>query len=119
MIVLPEYREFLSLTDEDIKFILTDIFHPIKIENIFKSEDFNEIYADITTGWWETFDDDGNEVEEELTDTVILSQNDLYVNFSLNRDELLKYRQYLFSKGICKLLKDNPYLENLNNLEKE
>ena len=122
MIVLPEYREFLSLTEEEVKFILTDLFHPIKIENIFKLEDFNEIYADITTGGWETLDDNGNEVEEELTDTVILSQNNLYVDFSTNYNDLLKYRQWLFSKGVCNLLKDNPYLDkiytNINNLEK-
>ena len=62
MIVLPEYRDFLSLTEEEIKFILTELFHPIKIENIFRSEDFNEIYADITTDGWESFNDDGNKV---------------------------------------------------------
>ena len=37
-----KYREFLSLTDEEIRFILTDIFHPIKIENI-QREDLNPI----------------------------------------------------------------------------
>ena len=66
-----------------------------------------------------TIDNTGITSEEELTDTIILRPNNLYVDFSLNRDDLLKYRQYLFSKGICNLLKDNPYLENLNNLKKD
>ena len=47
-----KYREFLSLTDEEIRFILTDIFHPIKIENIQRDKEFNEITADITTDGW-------------------------------------------------------------------
>lgn len=46
---IMKYREFLSLTDEEIRFILTDIFHPIKIENIQRDKEFNEITADITT----------------------------------------------------------------------
>ena len=29
-----KFREFLDLTDEEIRFILTEIFHPVKIENI-------------------------------------------------------------------------------------
>lgn len=29
-----KYREFLDLTDDEIKQIITDIFHPVKIENI-------------------------------------------------------------------------------------
>lgn len=118
MIVLPEYRDFLSLTEEEIKFILTELFHPIKIENIFRSEDFNEIYADITTDGWLISDDNGNEAATELTDTIILRQNDLYVDFSTNYDDLLKYKQWLFSKGVCELLKDNPYLKNVDKLEK-
>lgn len=115
MITLPEYREFISLTDEEVKFILIELFHPTKIENIFKSEEFNEIYADITTGGWETLDDDGNEVETELTDTIILRPNNLYVDFYINDNDRLKYRQYLFSNGVCELLKDNPYLESVGN----
>lgn len=115
MIVLPEYRDFLSLTDEEVKFILTDLFHPIKIENIFRSEDFNEIYADMTTGGWILLDDDGKEVKTELTDTIILRPNDLYVDFSIDYNDILKYRQWLFSRGVCEMLKDNPYLKSVNN----
>lgn len=29
-----KYREFLDLTDEEIKFILTEIFNPVKIGSI-------------------------------------------------------------------------------------
>ena len=113
MIVLPKYREFLSLTDEEVKYILTDLFHPIKIENIFRSEDFNEIYADITTDGWESFNDDGNKVENVLIDTVILRPNSLYVDFSIYDSDLIKYKQWLFSRGVCDLLRDNPYLKEI------
>jgi len=29
-----KYREFLSLTNDEIKFILNDIFHPKKLEEL-------------------------------------------------------------------------------------
>lgn len=44
------YREFLSLTDNEIRFILTDIFDPVKIENIKRYSNPDRITAEITTG---------------------------------------------------------------------
>lgn len=45
-----KYREFLDLTDEEIRFILTDIFHPIKIKNIQRDIEWNEFTVDMITG---------------------------------------------------------------------
>ena len=56
-----QYREFISLTDEEIKFILTEMFNPTKIENIERDKEWNEITAEITTGGW----DNGEEGEFE------------------------------------------------------
>ena len=33
------YREFFDLTDDEIEFIINDIFHPIKVDNIQRDEE--------------------------------------------------------------------------------
>lgn len=45
-------RDFLTLTDEEIRFIVQKIFDPVKIENIQRDEDCQEITCDITTDGW-------------------------------------------------------------------
>ena len=85
---IMKYREFLSLTDEEIRFILTDIFHPIKIENIQRDKEFNEI-----------------------TEEVVLSLSSIDIDFSLDYEDQFKWRKFLLAKGCDERLKDNPYLE--------
>ncbi len=99
------YREFLNLTDEEIEFIINDIFHPVKVDNIQRDKDFNEITADITTTW--------NDEEENfnVTDEITLTTKKIIVNFSLTKNDLLKWQQFLLAKGCDYRLKDNPYLE--------
>lgn len=46
------YREFLSLTDEEIEFIVRDIFDTVNIENIERDPIDNTITCDITTDGW-------------------------------------------------------------------
>ena len=46
-----QYREFLSLTDEEIKFILTEMFNPTKIENIERDKEWNKIH-NRNDNWW-------------------------------------------------------------------
>ena len=114
MIVLPKYREFTSLTDEEIKYILTYLFHSVnvKIENIDRNKFFNEIYVNITTGGWSTgeYDENGHELLEEIEDVIILRPEQIIADFSIEPEEEILYKKYLFSKGICKLLKDNQFL---------
>lgn len=107
-----KYREFLDLTDEEIYFILTDIFHPVKIENIQRDTELNEFIVDMTTGGW----DDGSGGKFEITDEIILKIPEadncgLQVDFSLGREDSLKWKQFLLAKGCNYLLKDNPYLD--------
>lgn len=99
------YREFLNLTDEEIEFIINDIFHPVKVDNIQRDKDFNEITADITTTW-----NDGEE-NFNVTDEITLTIKKIIVNFSLTKNDLLKWQQFLLAKGCDYRLKDNPYLE--------
>lgn len=100
------YREFLSLTDEEIIFILNDIFHPVKIENIQRNTDWNTIDADMTTNGW----DDGEDNNIEITDEITLNLNDIDTPFSQDRTDVIQWKKYLLAKGCNSLLKDNPYL---------
>lgn len=41
-----KYREFLDLTDDEIKYILTEIFHPVSIGEIRRDFTWNEIVVE-------------------------------------------------------------------------
>ena len=100
-----EYREFITLTDHEITFILTELFNPVNISNITRDSEWNIITADIETDGW----NNGEELIN-IVDTVTLSPNDISVNFALTDEDLLKYRQYLLARGCNYLLKNNPYI---------
>lgn len=107
-----KYREFLDLTDEEIKFILTEMFNPTKIGNIERGKEWNEITAEMTTGGW----DDGEGGEFEIEDVITLKMPTAYscgleVDFSLTSEDKLKWEQFLLAKGCDYRLKDNPYME--------
>ena len=105
-------REFLSLTDEEIKFILTEMFNPTKIVNIERDKEWNKITVEMTTGGW----DDGEGGEFEIEDIITLKMPTVYdcgleVDFSLTSEDKLKWEQFLLAKGCNYRLKDNPYME--------
>lgn len=102
-----KYREFLDLTDEEIEFILKDIFHCKKVENIYRDKKFNHITVEITTIW-----DTGEEEDSEIVDEITLTENSIdEADFSLVKGDLLKWKQFLLAKGCDYRLKDNPYME--------
>lgn len=110
-----KYRDFLSLTDEEIKFIVKDIFDAENVENIQRDRENQKITCDITTGGWS----DGETEEFSMTDELTLREPTLTncgisVNFSINADEATKWRQFCLAKGCSKYLKDNPYIESGN-----
>lgn len=81
-----QYREFLSLTDEEIKFILTEMFNPTKIVNIERDKEWNKITVEMTTGGW----DDGEGGEFEIEDIITLKMPTVYdcgleVDFFFNK----------------------------------
>ena len=105
-----KYREFLDLTEEEICTILTDIFHPVKIENIRKDSDWNTITAEITTGGWDDGDGELFEVTDEVELALPMSGHGISVDFSISDKDVWRYKQFLLAKGCNPLLKDNPYL---------
>ena len=108
-----KYREFLDLTDEEIRFILTEIFHPVSIGNIERDKEWNEFTVEMTTGGWDDGEGGEFEIEDEITLKMPTSRScGLEVDFSLNSEYDLKWRQFLLAKGCDYRLKDNPYIEN-------
>lgn len=102
------YREFMDLTDDEIKYIIKDIFpYTIKIDNIIRDPKFNQISCDIYI----------MEEYPDIPDTLDLmvpafGQDGITTHdFSLTNEELWKWKQFLLAKGCDERLKDNPYLE--------
>ena len=109
-----EYREFLDLTDAEIEFILNEIFHPVKVENIQRDKEWNAFTAEITTDGWNDGEDEDFEVTDEITLKLPTSYNcGLEVNFFLTEEDGLKWKQFLLAKGCDYRLKDNPYIKNM------
>ena len=106
-----KFREFLDLTDKEIRFILTEVFQPIRIENIQRDVEWNEFIVDMTTDGWDNGKGDEFEITDEITLRLPGTDNyGLQVDFSLNKEDSLKWKQFLLAKGCNYLLKDNPYL---------
>lgn len=101
-----KYRKLTSLTDNEIKQILTDIFAPIKIENMVRDKDDEIITADITTGGW----DDGETHGFEVTDEIEMTTSTIKAPFSITSGDCLLYKKFLLAKGCDYRLKNNPYI---------
>ncbi len=111
-----EYREFLSLTNEEVKQIVTDIFAAKKVTNIKHSKKWDEITCKIYTEW-ETTDDNGKEVVDLIPDELTLcdpfkyDENALHVQFPLRSSDYIQLKQFCIAKGILPdWVKDNPYI---------
>lgn len=102
-----KYRDFMSLTDDEVKQIITDLFHPKQIVEIKRDDIFGHIH--ITFDWeWDE--------ETIMTDTVDLTlptpnHSGITADFSLTIADYNRYNQFLIAKGCNEYLKNNPYLE--------
>lgn len=106
-----KFREFLSLTDEEIEFIVHDIFNTEKIENIRRDEEWKEITCDITTEGWNDGEEGNFSVTDELTLKMpTLTNCGIQIDFSIDGDDMRKWRQFCLAKGCNDYLKDNQYL---------
>lgn len=103
-----KYREFLSMTDDEVRQIITDLFQPQKITCIKRSKKWGEITCNIYTEW---DPEDPVTIKDELTMRDPFSTaNPLSVDFSVSRADYEKYTKFCAAKGMYPWLKDNPYL---------
>lgn len=100
------YREFMSLTDEEIKEIMLDIFVTERVDNIQRDEKWGRITCDIYI--MEEYPDCADEIVMELPSvhSCGLSTHD----FEIAHEEYWKWQQWLLAKGCDERLKDNPYI---------
>lgn len=113
--MIMKYREFLDLTDDEIIYILTNIFNPVKIENIQRHSEWNAITVEMTTGGWDIGDGEEIEITDEVTLSLPTAANcGIQIDCALDSNDCLKWKQFCFAKGCNPLFKDNPYLDKEN-----
>lgn len=114
---IKQLRKFTDLSKDEIRQIVSDIFHPKKITNIETHKRDEEITCTIYTEW-ESYDDDGKLEIDLIPDILILrnpfeyGDNAIHVGFSVGYNDYLKLKQFCFAKGIFHedWVNDNPYL---------
>lgn len=103
-----EYRDFSTITDDEIKFIINDLFDPIRIGNIDRTGINDNIIVDIFT----------MPNYPNIKDTITINSGDIFSkDFGGLKAERKLYRQYLFSLGMNEMFKDNPYMDK--NIERD
>ena len=107
-----KYRKFMTLTNEEMAVITSDLFNPISIDKIIKDKLYNEIRVTMKTKWYSK-NDKGEDEEELISDEIIFTEDDISADFEINAKDIELYRKYLFSLGVCDLLKNNPYLNKI------
>lgn len=114
-----KYRDFMDITDDEIRQIVTDIFKPKKISCIKRSKKWEEITCKIYTEW----EPDEGETKpdiicDELTirDPWVNSSKSLEINFSVKAEDILLLKKFCFAKGICPYLKENQYIKEEETL---
>lgn len=104
---LIQYREFMELTDEEIIFIIKEIFpDTTRVDNITRDIKWNRISCNIYI--MPEYPDIPDELDLELPswESCGITTHD----FTLTDEEGMKWKQYLLAKGCDERLKDNPYL---------
>lgn len=111
-------RNFLDLTDDEVKQIVTDMFDPKKITCINRHKRDDMITCKIYTEW-ETTDDDGNTITETIPDEITLrnpfdyDEDAINADFQIHCSDYTQLKQFCFAKGIygaaLDWLLNNPY----------
>ena len=103
-----KYREFMDLTDEEIKFIIKDIFpQTTHVDNIKRDVKWNRISCNIYIMDEYPNIPDILDLQLPSWDSCGISTHD----FVLTDEEDLKWKQFLLAKGCDYRLKNNSYLE--------
>ena len=105
-----EYKNFLDLTDEDIRQIVTDIFAPEKITCIKRNKHWDEISCKIYTIWG----DDEEVIADELIlkDPFVYGEDAIQVDFGVRYRDYERLKQFCVSRGIYPhWFRHNPYIK--------
>ena len=110
-ITISPFRQITELSDDEIKQIITDLFNPIHIIEINRDNKYQEISVSFLWKW----------NEEEIIDVITLTMpsiidDGIRADFSINSKDYILYNKFLLAKGVNLYLKDNPYLEDQNEI---
>lgn len=101
------YRKLTDLTNEEIEFILKDIFETSRVENITRDEKYQRIRCNIFIV------EEEPDYADEIELCVPNGSRSYGINahdFNITSEEEWKWRQFLLAKGCDERLKDNPYM---------
>lgn len=113
------YKKITELNDSEIKLIVNEICQPEKITKIRRYKREEKIIVEMKTRW-HTTDDDGKDVFYLDTEEITLKDpfaNDYGFGYDSNTynfntaEEQEKFKKFCLSKGVCRYLKDNQYME--------
>ena len=106
-----QHRTFLSLTNEEIKQILTDIFMPSVIADIERDAEKEEIHCRVFLEWT-TKDNYHSGIEKViLRDPFLRSGEAIQTEYPIDEQDIFLYEKFCMAKGINPWLEDNPYLD--------
>lgn len=104
---IPQYREFMSLTDGEVRQVVTDLFAPEHIGRIERYCGWNEIIVKVRMRWIPQ--EAASEYEVTLR-PPFGAYAPVTSDFCISDGDICRYRQFCVAKGIFPYLKDNPYL---------
>lgn len=108
-----EYRKFTSLTDDEVRQIVNDMFSPKKITCIKRSKKYDEITCKIYTEWNDGEDDFVMADELILKDPFKYGEWAIHINMSVHEIDYIRLKQFCIAKGICpEWYRNNPYMQN-------
>lgn len=108
-----KYRPITDLTDDEVKQIVNEIYEPDSFIKIVRKTDYDEILVIVC-------DSDGWREHIHLRDPFKHGYGFQYDNctYDYDYDEHEKmFEQFCIAKGVCHLLKNNPYLEAENEIQ--
>lgn len=111
-----EYRDFLSLTDDEVRQLVTDMIKPKKISCIKRSKKYDEITCKVYTEWEgdkEAGEDDFVMADElTLKDPFVYGEWAIKIDMSVRGDDYRLLKQFCVSKGIYpEWYRNNPYMQ--------
>lgn len=104
-----------DLSDDDIRYIVNEIFEPKKIENIVRDEEWESVSFTMTTTWKGDEGEDDFDIEDDVIMYNPFSYNSpFHLPFNDTENDTEKYKQLCVSLGVLPdWLSDNKYIRNL------